>query len=191
MMGTASARPGSQLIRRTQRLTDMRTLAVALLCAAVAGCGSPPPSVTPSASATPTATPTPAATPTVVPSPSPLPTVAFTCYLDPLDPVPLPISPPWLPSSYCPAEAVAVETAVASLGHIIESITITVRPMPCGPFPSGDARFCVLALTRPWAFVTFADTDMVAALTLALVTGGPVVANVIAFQVPPAGWSVP
>lgn len=81
--------------------------------------------------------------------------------------------------------------AAAPAGYLVKGITIVQRSMPCGPFPTDDVRFCALALTRPWAFVTFAGTGMVAALTLALEPGGPMVATLVSFQVPPAGWSIP
>lgn len=161
----------------------MKAFISALLVSVLVGCGAPLRTATPPASPALTTAPS----PTASPSPSPRPTIAFTCYQDP---VPSVGSPVWLPSSYCPAEEAGVEAAVAPLGHTISSMTITQRPMPCGPFPSGDARFCALALTLPWAFVTFADTDMVAALTLTLVAEGPIVATLVALQVPPPGWSI-
>lgn len=99
-------------------------------------------------------------------------------------------SPAYLPSSFCPAERVAVETAVAHLGYPIKRIAISPTILPCGmPWPSGDV-ICPPDFELV-AYVTFVGTGKVAALTIALVPNGPVVARVIAFQVPPTGWSMP
>ncbi len=43
----------------------------------------------------------------------------------------------------------------------------------------------------PVAYVSFVGTDHVAALTIALVVNGPVVAKIVAYKVPPTGWSMP
>ena len=111
----------------------------------------------------------------------------FTCYRDP---VPTPGSPAYLPSSYCPAEEVAVQTAVAHLGYPIQQIAIAPTIFPCGvPWPSGDVA-CPPEFELA-AFVTFGGTKNVAALTIVLLANGPVVATVVAFEVPPSGWSMP
>jgi len=160
----------------------MRTLAAGLLCVLVSGCTTPLPP-TKVASPTPQGTVAPIATP----SPAPSPTISFTCYQDP---PPTQGSPAFLPSSYCPAEEVAVQTAVADLVYPIQMIAIAPTVFPCGvPWPAGDPAcppFFELA-----AFVSFVGTSEVAALTIALVPNGPVVAKRVALQVPPAGWSMP
>jgi hypothetical protein len=161
----------------------MKTLAAALLCALLAGCGTSLPSPIASAAAIPTSTPSP-----TVPSPSPSLTIAFTCYRDP---VPTPRDPAYLPSSYCPAEEVAVETALAHLGHPAQRITVAWGGFPCGqPFGSGMMA-CPIAAIGTVAYAAFVGTDEVAALTIALLPNGPVVATVVAFEVPPSGWSIP
>ena len=96
-----------------------------------------------------------------------------------------------LPASFCPAEAVAIETAVASLGYRVQGIDILPFGFTCGiPFLGGPAA-CPLqrAGIRSAAYATFAGTDQVAALTFKLVTNGPVVASVVVVRVPPTGWT--
>ena len=161
----------------------LKAFAVAMLCTLLAGCAAPVPSSTPTESPTATITPSPITTP----SPSPSPTIAFTCYRDP---VPTQRDPAYLSSSYCPAEEVAVRTAVAHLGYPIQQIAIAPTIFPCGmPWPSGDMA-CPPVFELA-AFVTFGGTKNVAALTIALLPNGSVVATVVAFEVPPTGWSMP
>lgn len=162
----------------------MRRLILGLLCAALVGCAAPVPSATQPSSSTPTSTPP----STVTPSPSPSRTIGFTCYQDP-QPSPLVHNPLWLPGSYCPAEEVAVRSAVAHLGYPVQRIDILSNG-GCGPFLTGPVA-CFVALTGPAAYVTFGGTDQVAVLTLELVPNGPLVANLETFRVPPAGWSLP
>jgi len=173
-----------QLSGQAHRHLDMKTLALAVLAMVLAGCIAPLPSATPAA--VPTAPATPAPSPT--PGPSPSPTIGFTCYSDPQPTSPV-HSPLWLPSSYCPAEEVAVQTAVADLGYPVQRIDI-VAYGGCGPFLTGPVA-CFVGLTGPAAYVTFSGTERVAVLTLALVPNGPLVATLEAFRVPPAGWSLP
>ena len=45
--------------------------------------------------------------------------------------------------------------------------------------------------TGPTAYVTFAGTPEVAALNLALDPDGQMVATIVAYAIPPAGWSLP
>jgi hypothetical protein len=39
--------------------------------------------------------------------------------------------------------------------------------------------------------VTFVGTDKIAVVEIGTVTGGPGIDSVVAFKVPPAGWSMP
>jgi hypothetical protein len=50
---------------------------------------------------------------------------------------------------------------------------------------------CPIAAIGTVAYVAFVGTDEMAALTIALLPNGPVVATVVAFEVPPSGWSMP
>jgi hypothetical protein len=131
-------------------------------------------------------------------SPSPSATVTFICPPDP-SPTPIPEEFVGLPSRFCSAEEVAVLTAVAPLGYTVRTITVVPGGFPCGiPFLTGPTAcpFDVVHI-RNAAYVIFAGTDRVAALTLtlqmtlALLTNGPIVATVVAFRVPPPGWIVP
>jgi hypothetical protein len=115
--------------------------------------------------------------------------IAFSCPQDPVHPG-RPGSPAFLPSSFCPAEEVAVETAVAKLAypHPIRSITIVNGILGC-PFQTGSESCPGLPGTR--AYAAFVGSDAVVALKVGLVANGPVVASVEAFQVPPPGWTMP
>ena len=161
----------------------MKILSTGLVCALLAGCATPVPPTTGTSP-----TPSPTLAHLVTPIPSPRPTISFTCTQD--DPSITTSSPIFLPTSYCPAEEVAVETALAHVGFPIERIAIAPTVFPCGvPWPAGSPAcppFLELA-----AFVAFGGTDEVAVLTVALVPNGPVAAKQVAFQVPPAGWSMP
>ena len=158
----------------------MRGVILGLLCAALVGCGAPVPPATSPASATGTVAPSPAVTPS--------PTIASTCYQDPV-PSPPVHNPLWLPSSYCPAEEVAVQSAVAHVGYPVQRIDILPNG-GCGPFLTGPVA-CFVALTGAAVYVTFSGTDQVAVLTLELVPFGPLVAHLETFRIPPAGWSLP
>ena len=163
----------------------MKALAATLLCLLIAACATPTPSPTPPPAPTSTRTPIPTMTPTPSSSPSP----AFSCYRDPIPKGP---GSPSLPSSYCPAERVAVETAVEKLGRTIKAITIEATGFPCNlPFTEGYNMACFASSIGPVAYVSFVGTDHVAALTIALVVNGPVVAKIVTFEVPPSGWSMP
>jgi hypothetical protein len=155
---------------------------LAILCALLAGCAAPMPS---SPRSTPTSIPSPIMAATTTPSPTPSPAISFVCYEDPVQG-----SPAHLPSGYCPAEEAAVETSVADIGYPIRRIVIAPRLFPCGvPWPYGNMGCPPIPVLA--AFVAFGGTDQVAALTIELVPNGPVVAKRVAFQVPPAGWSMP
>lgn len=119
------------------------------------------------------------------PSPS-SPEVAFDCPAGPMmGPSPQPGGDVWC----LPLEG-AVEGAIARL--LLQPLTIAISPLgiPClDPFR-------VHTVGCGWyggavAYVTFADTAEVAALDFVSPAGRPVVARLIAFQVPPAGWTIP
>ena len=102
-------------------------------------------------------------------------------------------SPVGLPASFCPAEAVAIETAVASLGYRVQGIDILPFGFTCGiPFLTGPA-WCPLetAGISSAAYAMFFGTHQVAALTFGLVPNGPIVATVVVVRVPPTGWTAP
>lgn len=148
----------------------MKTFILAIVCALLAACASSRAEPAPSSSQS--------------------PMVALTCYRDL---VPTPGDSAWLPSSYCPAEEVAVETAVAHLGFPARSVRIEPFGFQCaGPFPSGPQMACPsIPNTGLTADVTFAGTPEVAALNLALDPDGQMVATIVAYAIPPAGWSLP
>ena len=127
-----------------------------------------------------------ASSPSPESNPTPTPAISFGCSSVQLNGP----SPDSSTASWCPVAEVAVETAVADLGYPIQRIVIAPTTFPCGvPWPSGYAAcppFLELA-----AFVTFAGTDQVAALTIATASDRPPIATLVAFQVPPAGWSMP
>jgi hypothetical protein len=80
---------------------------------------------------------------------------------------------------------------VAVLGYPVQSVTIRPYGFTCGdPFGSGKMA-CVYITRGPVAYVRFVGTNKVAALTIALDASGQMVASVVAFEVPPAGWSMP
>jgi len=167
----------------------MRALAVGLLSFALVGCAAP--TITASPTNTIGASPTPA----VAPSPSPSAGLSFTCPPDVVVPRsdPLPLPPrgpgPYLPSSLCGAEEVAVQSAVAALGYPLQSILVVPQGFTCGvPFLSGPVA-CFQGNGGTAAYATFMGTDKVAALTLALAPSGPVVATLVTFAAPPAGWA--
>ena len=91
----------------------------------------------------------------------------------------------------CPAAEAAVLVAVAGLGYPAQSVTIRPYGFTCGD-PFGSGKMACLYITRgPVAYVRFVGTNKVAALTIALDASGQMVASVVAFEVPPAGWSMP
>jgi hypothetical protein len=97
----------------------------------------------------------------------------------------------------CPAAYAAIDTAVTPLSLPVDSITVLPYDFPCPlPFISGTVFCPALAAGPPLkslngVYVTFVGSDRVAALTITQPSNGPMVAQLIAFQVPPAGWSVP
>jgi hypothetical protein len=98
------------------------------------------------------------------------------------------------PPAYCSdlVEA-AVLRAVVSLGYHVKAVTIQPFGFMCGgPFPSGVYSCPLAADSLPTAYVTFVGTDKVAALEIGTQRGGSATAaSVVAFQVPPTGWSMP
>lgn len=83
--------------------------------------------------------------------------------------------------------------AVARLGYPARSVAIGVSDLRCGgPFPVGP--YSCPAMLMPngdGAYVTFAGTRKVAAVTLMAVDDPPLSATIVAFEVPPAGWVMP
>ena len=99
-----------------------------------------------------------------------------------------------MPVDYCPAEEAAIYAAVASIDQTVASMTILPTGFGCPPFFVS----CPSAVRAgPAAYVTFTGTAKVAALTLnpqpssGLVPNESFTADVVAFQVPPAGWTAP
>ena len=97
------------------------------------------------------------------------------------------------PAFYCSDDSkVAVLTAVASLGYPVKTVTIGLFGLSCGaPFPSRTAACPVATDPLPTAYVSFVSTDKVAAVEVGTVTGGRGIDTVVAFEVPPPGWSLP
>jgi hypothetical protein len=97
----------------------------------------------------------------------------------------------------CPAAYAAIETAVAPLGLPVDSITVLPDDFPCRlPFTSSATRCPALPDVPPppslnGVYVAFVGTDKVAALTISRASNGPMVAQRVDFEVPPAGWSMP
>ena len=169
---------------RTVYLT-MKRLAVALLCALVAGCATPVPSATPLRS------PALSTSPSLTPSQSSSPSVGivFSC---PSLPIAGPASPPASPTLDCSTAETAVLAAVTAPGLPVRSVTILLGGFFCGlPF-APEGILCPRPNSGPAAYVTFVGTDMVAALLIETQLGGAVVvATIVASEIPPAGWSMP
>jgi len=111
------------------------------------------------------------------PSPTPTASITFDCQS----------------SDYCSeASKLDLLTVVASVGYPVRTVTIGILGLSCGaPFPSGTA-VCPLATDPlPIAYVAFVGTDKIAAVEIGTVTGGPGIDRLVAFEVPPAGWSIP
>jgi hypothetical protein len=109
------------------------------------------------------------------PSPSSSPSGTFVCQSD----------------DYCTElSKAAVLAAVADLGYPIKTVTIGIYGLSCGaPFPSGTA-LCPLATDPlPTAYVAFVGTDKIAAVEIGTVMRG--IDRLVAFEVPPPGWSLP
>jgi len=167
---------------RSTRLSGMNALATAVLCAFVAGCGAPVPTAEPVAPAIPGA-----ATPANSTAPSAPSGIRIVC--PPVSPEGLAPGPGT--TAWCPPEEVAVETAIARLDYLAQSITISESGFPCyQPFQTIPLP-CASVDGEPTAYVTFIGTDAVAALQIASVPNGPIVATLRAFVVPPAGWVMP
>jgi hypothetical protein len=97
--------------------------------------------------------------------------------------------PGYVPSRYCAAEEIAVKAAVDDRGGPIMRIKILATGLPCGvPWPLGSP-VCPLEPVQA-AYVTFAGTSRVAALTITLLHSGTVAATLTEFLVPPAWWSI-
>lgn len=140
----------------------MKTLAAVLLCVLVGACAS--------------AVPTPTRTIVPTPNPSPSSAIAFVC-----------------PPIYCSDDSKgAVLKAVAGLAYPVKTVTIGLFGLSCGePFPSRTASCPLATDPLPTAYVTFVGTDRVAAVEIGTVIGGRGVDRLVAFEIPPAGWSLP
>jgi hypothetical protein len=176
--------------------------AVAALIVALAACASPAPS--PSAQ-TPTATSTPAASATGTPAPvTPPPTATPPAETDVC--VPEPMKTVYIGGDPCPPAIAAARAVVAPLGLPIARIVLQPRPFACGRdlWPGVDSPMVcfgalVISGTTMHGWVSFTGSAKVAAVSLRLqpATGpspapSPMwVATIAAFQVPPAGWSMP
>lgn len=136
----------------------------------VAACASPSPTPSPAV-----ASPSPAV---ASPSPTPSPAVTITCS-----------DGGQLVGNVfatCPVLEQAALAAVANVGFPVRTLDISAFGWPCGvPFPASMFAACPVAMNGPTAYATFFGTDKVAALMFTRKTNGPVLAAVIAFQVPP------
>ena len=99
-----------------------------------------------------------------------------------------------IPVDDCPAEEAAIYAAVAYIDHTVASMTILPGGFGCPPF----MEMCPsVVIEQPAAYVTFTGTAQVAAVTLtpelslALHPTTSFSATVVAFEVPPAGWTAP
>ena len=92
--------------------------------------------------------------------------------------------------AWCTPLERAVEEAITAIGYQPVSITISPLGIPC------NDPFQVHTIDCGWygaavAYVAFAGTDDVAALDFPSPTGQAEPARLIAFEVPPAGWTIP
>lgn len=161
----------------------MKAFGVAMLCFLAASCATPPPSPS---------NPPPTPVGIVVaatPSPPPGAPIEFVCPAVPMNGLDS--------ADGCPAAYAAIETTIAPLGLQVDGITVLPDDFPCRlPFTSSAARCPLMPASPPppslnGVYVTFVGTDKVAALTITRASNGPMVAHLVEFEVPPAGWSVP
>ena len=169
-----------------------------LVALALTACG-PGPTGSPAAG-----TPQPSsivATPTPSPSAEPSPSVVadVSCVSERL-----PEEPPVI-DDQCPAAVAAVRQAVASFGYSVTRLALRPGPPDCGViWPGAQSQpVCfgphVIPGRAMTAWVAFAGTAKVAVLLLyrdfpfatALPSGTVWKAKLLAFEVPPAGWSWP
>jgi hypothetical protein len=119
-------------------------------------------------------------------SPSPSASIDFVCIpnsisLNGASPIPTPCST---------AAWNAVLQAVGNLGYPVKAVTIGLFRFSCdGPFGMDPISCPPVPFPPPGAYVQFVGTDKVAALTFGT-KAGPVTATVVAFEVPPSGWSI-
>jgi hypothetical protein len=184
----------------------MKPFAIALVSALLVACApgpSPTMTATPSVNPSPSAPSSPRASP-AAPSPS-LPTSkpAETAICAPeTRPLPSALRDP------CPSAIAAIRAVVEPLGQPIARIYLEPDPFECEVLWPGimspPPQVCMSPLILPgrWmhGWVSFSGTDKVAAVELARdlpVSGAipspvpPWKASVVAFIVPPAGWSMP
>ena len=85
--------------------------------------------------------------------------------------------------------------AVSPLGYTVQDMTLRTFDFGCGgPFAMGVYACPMIPgpTTIPGsAYVTFVGTDKIAAVTYQAVDDPPLIAKVIAFEVPPVGWVMP
>ena len=163
----------------------MRALTIGLLTLLVVACASPTVTGTPLTSTTPSAPTTPPSSPVAITH------VVITC----AEPATSnPANESLVPVDYCPAEEAAIYAAVANIDHTVASMTIMPGGFGCPPF----MQMCPsVVIGQPAAYVTFTGTAQVAAVTLtpelsiALHPTTSFTATVVAFQVPPPGWTAP
>jgi len=183
----------------------MKPFAAVLLAAlGVAACAAPIPSVSPGGSPPPTVSPSQAVSPVPVrlasplvapPSPGPSANAEFTatCLGSP-EPGAASGSPTVL--NDCSDLASDVLAAVSHLGYPIQAMTLRTFDFGCGGPFSVAVYSCppIPAGPRPTpgsGYVTFVGTAKVAALTYRAVDDPPLIVNLVAFEVPPAGWVMP
>lgn len=164
----------------------MKVFAAVLLCAlGVVACAAPARPPTPVGSPPPVAPPTPA--------PSASPSFAVACLGSP-KPGATSGTPTVL--NDCSDLVSAVLAAVARLGYPVQAMTIRTFDFGCGgPFVVG-VYSCPMIPAGPTtipgsAYVTFVGTDKIAAVSFHAVDDPPLIAKLVAFEVPPAGWVMP
>ena len=122
-----------------------------------------------------------------VPFPTPISSPSFECIptrlsVNGASPVPNPC----LTASWN-----AVLAAVVNLGYPVQNVTIGPFRFSCGgPFGMAPLGCPFLPPLPQAAYVTFFGTDKVAAVTLSTESEGRLGATVVAFEVPPPGWSM-
>lgn len=189
----------------------MKLIAIATLCALLVGCATPVPSPRPTTAIAPSLVPI-SPSPSAAPSPSassPAPSVSLPTSTPAETVICVPEKGP-LPSALagdpCPSAIAAVRAVVEPLGQSIARIYIEPGRFDCGVlWPGvGSPPLCFGPLILPGrtmhGWVSFSGTDKVAAVALArdVPVGGaipspvpPWTASLVAFIVPPAGWSIP
>jgi len=152
-----------------------------------------------------TPVPTASATPSPSPSPTPQPSPAISCQSWGPD-----LLPSWLAADDpCPSAIAAVEVAVRPLAWPIARLSIGPGSFQCGQLWPGlptSGPICLGVVVVPgtamYGWVNFSDTEKMAAVQLhrevaGIEPSGPAPsvglwqARVLAFAVPPSGWTMP